>query len=228
MNGSDVKFVQEKLISLGLLPEGENDGWYGPKSMEAVQKYQMFFGLESDGVAGPKTIKSMLNYDKNREFDQDLKKVADVFSKSEELYQAKHNEESGLFFQFQEYDWGQASDSFLNMRLDNLEFQKTTKSKNIDSEYCQIILKNCCSCEVPVTVQRIVGDGSGYQHCLFKTSDASQILISQYWHISGYEKPQVYCLKEKKIYSMEEGIPALMDEKEADKILETMEIMSVF
>lgn len=53
--GNDVKALQEKLIELGYLAEGEADGKYGNQTYKAVRKFQAYNGLEQDGIAGRRT-----------------------------------------------------------------------------------------------------------------------------------------------------------------------------
>ena len=54
--GSGVLKVQKKLIELGYLAEGEDDGAYGSKTTAAVRRFQKANGLSADGVAGEKTL----------------------------------------------------------------------------------------------------------------------------------------------------------------------------
>ena len=58
--GSEVKALQNKLISLGYLT-GKADGIYGTKTAEAVKAYQKASKLTADGVAGAKTLNSLNN-----------------------------------------------------------------------------------------------------------------------------------------------------------------------
>jgi len=53
MEGGDVKEVQEVLVELGLLTDA--DGVLGPKTAEAVKKFQARNSLEVDGIVGPAT-----------------------------------------------------------------------------------------------------------------------------------------------------------------------------
>ena len=56
MNGELVKAMQERLILLGFLPDGKADGEYGRDTKQAVADFQKRNGLDSDGVAGEKTL----------------------------------------------------------------------------------------------------------------------------------------------------------------------------
>ena len=56
--GSEVKSLQQKLISLGYL-NGKADGIYGKMTAEAVRAYQRAKKLTADGVAGQKTLSSL-------------------------------------------------------------------------------------------------------------------------------------------------------------------------
>lgn len=53
--GSGVLKVQKKLIELGYLAEGEDDGAYGSKTTAAVRRFQKANGLSVDGIAGQAT-----------------------------------------------------------------------------------------------------------------------------------------------------------------------------
>lgn len=53
---SDAKWVQATLNALGHVPPLDVDGNYGRQTKIAVEQFQHSFGLEVDGVAGPKTV----------------------------------------------------------------------------------------------------------------------------------------------------------------------------
>ena len=57
--GDNVKQLQSRLIALGFLAQGQDDGIFGPKTVEAVQKFQSASGLKADGIAGPATNKAL-------------------------------------------------------------------------------------------------------------------------------------------------------------------------
>jgi hypothetical protein len=56
MESDEVKALQEKLIELGYLKEGQADGVFGRGTEKAVEAFQEKNGLEDDGVAGEKTL----------------------------------------------------------------------------------------------------------------------------------------------------------------------------
>jgi hypothetical protein len=56
--GSEVKALQQALISLGFL-SGTADGDYGQATQLAVQKFQTAKKLTPDGVAGPQTLQAL-------------------------------------------------------------------------------------------------------------------------------------------------------------------------
>ena len=56
MSGDTVQQMQERLIVLGYLAQGEADGKYGTGTAEAVYAFQKRNGLVRDGVAGSKTL----------------------------------------------------------------------------------------------------------------------------------------------------------------------------
>ena len=53
--GADVKKLQKRLIELGYLEKGQDDGAYGRKTYNAVKAFQKANGLTADGVAGDAT-----------------------------------------------------------------------------------------------------------------------------------------------------------------------------
>lgn len=59
MKGADVKAAQEKLIALGFLAAGGDDGDFGPKTKDAASRFQQSKGLGVDGIIGPNTRKAL-------------------------------------------------------------------------------------------------------------------------------------------------------------------------
>lgn len=56
-----VKLMQKKLIELGFLAAGEADGYFGPRTRNAVLSFQNTKKLDVDGVVGPITWKALFN-----------------------------------------------------------------------------------------------------------------------------------------------------------------------
>ncbi|KMM53006.1 N-acetylmuramoyl-L-alanine amidase [Bacillus glycinifermentans] len=64
MKGTAVREIQEALAALYFYPDkgAENngiDGDYGPKTADAVKRFQLMNGLSADGIYGPKTKKKI-------------------------------------------------------------------------------------------------------------------------------------------------------------------------
>ena len=57
-NGSEVRSIQEKLKRWGYY-DGNIDGIYGSRTVNAVKKFQQKNGLSVDGIAGPKILNAM-------------------------------------------------------------------------------------------------------------------------------------------------------------------------
>ncbi|ATI75695.1 N-acetylmuramoyl-L-alanine amidase [Bacillus sp. FSL K6-1109] len=60
MKGTAVRQIQEALAALYFYPDKEAknngiDGYYGPKTANAVKRFQLMHGLSADGIYGPKT-----------------------------------------------------------------------------------------------------------------------------------------------------------------------------
>ncbi len=58
-SGSAVKALQERLSELNYLDDKYVTGYYGSITLRAVQHFQMQAGLETDGIAGPATMKKL-------------------------------------------------------------------------------------------------------------------------------------------------------------------------
>lgn len=58
-SGMAVRLLQEALNQTGLVPKLNADGVYGPATKKAVMDYQKKQGLETDGIAGPQTLKKL-------------------------------------------------------------------------------------------------------------------------------------------------------------------------
>ena len=56
--GSQVKLLQEALVTLGFL-SSKPDGVYGPVTQNAVEKFQLSAGLTADGIVGPQTLNEL-------------------------------------------------------------------------------------------------------------------------------------------------------------------------
>lgn len=54
--GDAVKNMQSQLIELGYIAQGKDDGAFGDGTLTAVKSFQKENGLESDGIAGEKTL----------------------------------------------------------------------------------------------------------------------------------------------------------------------------
>ncbi len=57
-SGDAVEALQKKLIGQGGNP-GPVDGVFGPKTEEAVRRFQERSGLAADGIAGPNTFRAL-------------------------------------------------------------------------------------------------------------------------------------------------------------------------
>jgi peptidoglycan hydrolase-like protein with peptidoglycan-binding domain len=55
VRGGEVEALQRTLLAKGFNP-GPVDGVFGPKTEEAVKRFQERSGLTVDGIAGPKTM----------------------------------------------------------------------------------------------------------------------------------------------------------------------------
>ena len=56
--GGEVTQIQQRLQELGYNP-GKADGIYGTQTKNAVISFQRDYGLDDDGIAGPKTLEAL-------------------------------------------------------------------------------------------------------------------------------------------------------------------------
>jgi peptidoglycan hydrolase-like protein with peptidoglycan-binding domain len=56
--GEEVTALQKTLMAKGINP-GPIDGIFGPKTEDAVKRFQDRAGLEADGIVGPKTFAAL-------------------------------------------------------------------------------------------------------------------------------------------------------------------------
>lgn len=72
-SGEKVRQLQEKMIYLGLLPDGSADGVYGVATAEAITAFQQSRGLKVLGIANMET-QDTLNREYNQKADKDPSK----------------------------------------------------------------------------------------------------------------------------------------------------------
>ncbi|WP_088104932.1 peptidoglycan recognition protein family protein [Halalkalibacter urbisdiaboli] len=60
--GDDVQALQERLDRLGFMP-GPIDGIFGPKTYDAVMRFQRAAGISVDGIVGPETRAALRDYE---------------------------------------------------------------------------------------------------------------------------------------------------------------------
>ena len=81
-SGEKVRVLQEKLVYLGLMPEGSADGVYGAATTQAITEFQRANGLKDNGIA---------NIDTQRALNA--------------LYQARVDEDPEMWFVIDDEDW---------------------------------------------------------------------------------------------------------------------------
>ena len=59
--GEGVRFIQTRLVALGLLAQKDVDGVFGPHTLAAVKKFQTLKKLKADGVVGPQTRVALMS-----------------------------------------------------------------------------------------------------------------------------------------------------------------------
>lgn len=72
MRGDDVLECQKHLRDMGLLPDTELDGLYGPITEAAVKEAQKKGNLAVDGICGPQTWTYFVNYVPSNPIDNDV------------------------------------------------------------------------------------------------------------------------------------------------------------
>lgn len=63
MKGEEVRLMQQRLVELRYLKEGDVDGNYGRGTVNAVKRFQQSNGLAPDGAAGRETLKKLFSND---------------------------------------------------------------------------------------------------------------------------------------------------------------------
>ncbi|MBN2878705.1 MAG: N-acetylmuramoyl-L-alanine amidase [Clostridia bacterium] len=58
-SGDDIVLIQKMLIAIGFDP-GEADGDFGSSLKDTVKQFQLYSGLDNDGIAGPTTISNLV------------------------------------------------------------------------------------------------------------------------------------------------------------------------
>lgn len=61
MRGEDVRTWQTILIGAGVLPQGQDDGVFGVKTLAATKAFQRKLGVTADGIVGPATREAVAN-----------------------------------------------------------------------------------------------------------------------------------------------------------------------
>jgi len=58
--GSDIKLIQNMLISIGFDP-GAADGDFGGSMEDAIEQFQLYIDVDDDGIAGPDTLEKLVS-----------------------------------------------------------------------------------------------------------------------------------------------------------------------
>lgn len=64
MHGKDIEEIQTKLLSLGFSQIGSANGWFGPKTQDAVREYQDCVGLSRNGIIDKTMWETLFSEDK--------------------------------------------------------------------------------------------------------------------------------------------------------------------
>ncbi|PJN88372.1 peptidoglycan-binding protein [Bacillus sp. mrc49] len=107
MSNSDVKELQELLMTKGVFPYHEETGYYGPITKASVKKFQVKSGLKADGIAGTKTnqkIQVLRSGDMGRPVAQlqRLLKAKDVYTSTIDGIYGKGTKQAVMNFQKQQ------------------------------------------------------------------------------------------------------------------------------
>ena len=78
-SGLKVTELQQKLIYLGWLPEGSADGYYGPATVDAINRFQTEYGLKLLGIANIETQTKL-----NQLYNEKLFRDGDAWAVAEE------------------------------------------------------------------------------------------------------------------------------------------------
>ncbi len=81
--GEAVEALQKKLLGQGINP-GPVDGVFGPKTEDAVKRFQDREGLEADGIAGPNTLTALGLVEVEAPEEHDLSDLVDEINAKKE------------------------------------------------------------------------------------------------------------------------------------------------
>ena len=188
MSNSDVKELQELLLTKGVFPYHEATGYYGPITKESVKKFQEKSGLKVDGISGTQTnqkIQVLKSGDMGRPVAelQRLLKAWDVYSSTVDGIYGSGTKQAVINFQKQK---GLSADGIAGARTFSKLEERTSSASSAVKELTVTSTAYTASCEGCSGTTRMGVDLEKYDDAKLIAVDPNVIPLGSIVEVEGY------------------------------------------